>query len=78
MAAALQLNIGVFVRRLRQSPVPGEFTLPELAALSTLDRTGPASPSALARAEQITPQAIGQTLSVLTQRVCRSNTRLRG
>ena len=68
VAAALQLSIGVFVRRLRQSPVPGELTLPELAALSTLDQSGPATPSALARAEQITPQAMCQTLSMLTQR----------
>lgn len=68
VAAALRTSIGLFLRRLRQAPVPGELTLPETAALSRLDRAGSATPSALARAEQITPQAMGQTLSALARR----------
>ena len=68
VAAALLLSIGQFARRLRQSPVQGEITPPETSALSSLDRAGTATPGALAKAEQITPQAIGQTLSGLAQR----------
>jgi DNA-binding MarR family transcriptional regulator len=68
VAAALQLSIGLFVRRLRQAPVQGELTLPEISALARLDRAGSATPGALARAEQITPQAMGATLAALAQR----------
>lgn len=69
VAAALQVSIGLFIRRLRQSPsVQGELTTPELSALSRLDRSGPTTPSALARAEQITPQGMGATLNGLVRR----------
>lgn len=68
VAAALQVSIGFFMRRLRQAPVQDELTLPEMSALTRLDRTGPATPSALARAEQITPQAMGATLGGLARR----------
>lgn len=59
VAAALQLSIGLFVRRTRQSPVRDELSVPEMAALSRLDREGPATASDLARAERITPQGMG-------------------
>jgi DNA-binding MarR family transcriptional regulator len=65
VAAALRVSIGLFIRRLRQAPVPGELTLPEVSALARLDRGGPATPGELARAEQISPQAMGVTLSGL-------------
>jgi DNA-binding MarR family transcriptional regulator len=65
VAAALRVSIGLFVRRLRQAPVHGELTLPEISALSRLDRAGPATPGELARAEQISPQAMGVTLGGL-------------
>ncbi len=68
VAAALRVSIGLFVRRLRQVPLPGELTLPEIAALSRLDRAGPATPGTLAKAEQISPQAMGVTLSTLAER----------
>lgn len=68
VAAALQVSIGVFVRRLRQSPLADDLTVPEMAALSRLDRSGPATSSDLARAEQITPQGMGATLGGLTRR----------
>lgn len=68
VAAALQVSIGFFVRRLRQAPVQGELTMPEMSALARLDRAGSATPSVLARAEQITPQAMGATLSALARR----------
>jgi DNA-binding MarR family transcriptional regulator len=68
VAAALQVSIGLFARRTRQSPVQDELTVPEMAALSRLDRGGPATASDLARAEQITPQGMGATLTGLTRR----------
>jgi DNA-binding MarR family transcriptional regulator len=68
VAAALYVSIGLFLRRLRRAPVQGELTLPEISALERLDRAGSAIPSRLARAEEITPQAMGVTLSGLEQR----------
>jgi DNA-binding MarR family transcriptional regulator len=68
VAAALRVSIGLFVRRLRQAPVHGELTLPEISALSRLDRAGSATPGELARAEQISPQAMGVTLGALERR----------
>ncbi len=67
VAAALQVSIGLFVRRLRRTPVPGALTPPEMSALTRLDRIGPITPSALAKTEQITPQAMGATLGALEQ-----------
>lgn len=68
VAAALRVSIGVFIRRLRQSPLEDELTTPEVEALARLDRGGPTSPSALARALQITPQGMGATLNGLVKR----------
>ena len=68
VAAALQVSIGLFARRTRQSQVQDELTVPEMSALSRLDRGGPATPSDLARAEQITPQGMGATLNGLVER----------
>lgn len=62
------MSIGLFVRLLRQSPVQGELTLPEVSALSRLERAGTATASELARAEQITPQAMRATLTGLEER----------
>jgi DNA-binding MarR family transcriptional regulator len=68
VALALQDSIGLFVRRLRRHPIPGGLTPPEMSALSLLERRGPQTPSTIARAEQITPQAVGVTLAALEQR----------
>jgi DNA-binding MarR family transcriptional regulator len=68
VASALKLSIGLFVRRFRQSPGTGALTLPEQSTLSRLERGGPASASDLARAEQVTPQAVGPTVAVLEDR----------
>jgi DNA-binding MarR family transcriptional regulator len=45
-----------------------ELTLPQSAALARLDRTGPATPGALAKIEQISPQSMGATLGALEAR----------
>jgi DNA-binding MarR family transcriptional regulator len=68
VATAIQVSIGQFIRRLRQAPVEEELTFSELLALSRLDRVGSATTSKLARAEQITPQAMGTTLTALEER----------
>ncbi|AJT62070.1 MarR family winged helix-turn-helix transcriptional regulator [Streptomyces chattanoogensis] len=68
VASELQVSLGLFVRGLRQAPVQGELTLPEVSALSRLERAGSGTTSDLARAEQITPQAMGVTLAGLERR----------
>jgi DNA-binding MarR family transcriptional regulator len=68
VAVAVRKSIVFYVRRLRQAPVQDELPDPEMTALTSLDHQGPATPSALARAEQITPQAMGVTVSALVRR----------
>ena len=68
VAAALRVSIGLLLRRMRQVRVEGELTVPETSALARLDRSGPATSSALAKLEQISPQSMGATLSALEAR----------
>ena len=68
VAAALYLSVGLFKRRLRQLSAPGELSLPESAALRRLERGGPATVTALAKAEQISAQSMGATLGTLEAR----------
>jgi DNA-binding MarR family transcriptional regulator len=68
VALDLLLATGLLFRRLRQTPVEDELTLPESAALARLDRGGPSSAAALSREEQISPQSMGATLSALEVR----------
>jgi DNA-binding MarR family transcriptional regulator len=68
VAAALRVSIGLLRRRLRQVQPDGELTLPETSALARLDRGGPATPGALAKLEQISPQSMGATLGALEAR----------
>jgi len=68
VAAALYLSVALFKRRLRQMPAEGELSLPESSALRRLERGGPASVTALAKAEQISVQSMGATLHTLEAR----------
>jgi DNA-binding MarR family transcriptional regulator len=68
VARALLLCVGLLRRRLRQMPVTGALSFPETAALSRLDRGGPAAGADLARKEQISPQSMGATLGELEAR----------
>jgi DNA-binding MarR family transcriptional regulator len=69
VAAAVRVSIGLLRRRLRQvQPEGGELTWPETSALARLDRGGPATPGALAKLEQISPQSMGATLGALEGR----------
>jgi DNA-binding MarR family transcriptional regulator len=67
-AAALKLVIGRIARRLRQSHAVGDVTISEVSVLARLDRDGPASPTALAEAERVRPQAMATTLAALEER----------
>ena len=68
VAAALRVSIGLLLRRMRQIRPDGELSLPETSALARLDRSGPATSSALAKEEQISPQSMGATLAGLEAR----------
>ncbi|MFI6173400.1 MarR family winged helix-turn-helix transcriptional regulator [Nocardia sp. NPDC051052] len=68
VAAALLTGVGALLRRLRHLQLADALTMPERTALSRLDREGPATSAELARKEQITPQAMGATLSALQAR----------
>jgi DNA-binding MarR family transcriptional regulator len=68
LAGALRVSIALLVRRLRQQPAVGELSTPETSALGRLDRGGPATPGALARQEQISPQSMGATIAALEAR----------
>jgi DNA-binding MarR family transcriptional regulator len=68
LADSLRVSLGLLIRRIRQVQAGGELTMPETAALARLDRGGPATSSALARQEQISPQSMGATLAGLEAR----------
>jgi DNA-binding MarR family transcriptional regulator len=68
VAAAIQVSVGQFKRRLQQAQVPGDLSASEISALARLDRGGPTTPSALAKLERITPQSMGATLGGLEGR----------
>src|ERR1700722_6360267 len=68
VAAALYLGVALFKRRLRQLPAEGGLSLPESSALRRLERGGPATVTALAKAEQISVQSMGATLHTLEAR----------
>jgi DNA-binding MarR family transcriptional regulator len=65
VAGALQVSVGLLVRRLRQVKVEGDLTLSENSALARLDRSGPMTAAELARLDQVTPQSMGAIVGVL-------------
>jgi DNA-binding MarR family transcriptional regulator len=67
-ATRLRIGIGAFKRRTSETMSEGALTMPQLTALSRLDRLGPSTTAELARREQITPQAMGTTIASLEQR----------
>jgi DNA-binding MarR family transcriptional regulator len=64
-ANRLRVAIGAFKRRVREASADGELSMPQVTALSRLDRLGPMTTAGLARREQITPQAMGATMASL-------------
>ncbi len=57
--------LGLLYRRIRQTRVAGDLTLPESSALGRLDHHGPMTAAQLAKREQISPQSIGVTVQAL-------------
>jgi DNA-binding MarR family transcriptional regulator len=65
VAEDLYLVVGRIARALRKAHTVGDLTLSEASTLARLDRSGPASPGALAEEEGVSPQAIATTLGAL-------------
>lgn len=64
-ASRLHVAVSAFKRRVQETRTEGELSLPQLRALSRIDRLGPMTTAGLARHEQITPQAMGATIASL-------------
>jgi DNA-binding MarR family transcriptional regulator len=64
-ASRLRVAVGAFKRRVREASAEGELSIPQLTALSRIDRLGPVTTAGLARREQISPQAMGATIASL-------------
>ncbi|MFF2007899.1 MarR family winged helix-turn-helix transcriptional regulator [Streptomyces sp. NPDC058195] len=65
LAVHLSAVVGRLLRRLRGTSSGGRLTLSQRAVLSRLDREGPATTAALARAEYVRPQSMRLTLGAL-------------
>ena len=56
LAGGLRISLGKLIRRVREQAHPGDFTSAQKSVLLRLDRDGPATVSALARAESVRPR----------------------
>ncbi|WP_420991789.1 MarR family winged helix-turn-helix transcriptional regulator [Cupriavidus sp. 30B13] len=65
LAAELRVVLGRLTRRLREKSHFSHLSWTQLRVLLRLEREGPATVSALARAEGMRPQSMGETVSVL-------------
>jgi DNA-binding MarR family transcriptional regulator len=65
VAAELRNVLGQLKRRLRDHGQWGDLTYSQTSALSRLDREGPSTVSALAKAEGIRPQSMGANIAAL-------------
>jgi DNA-binding MarR family transcriptional regulator len=65
MAADLRVVLGQLRRRMRGGEGIGDFTPSQVAVVARLDREGPSTLSALARAEGMRPQSMRAIVSVL-------------
>jgi DNA-binding MarR family transcriptional regulator len=70
VASAVQAAVRLLVQRLRQTHTAegGDLTSSETSAMARIDRTGPTTPTELARLERISPQSMGATLAALEER----------
>jgi DNA-binding MarR family transcriptional regulator len=68
IASSLQVAFSLLMRRMRQAQESGDLTVPQVSALARIDREGPNTVTALAKAEQISPQSMGATLNALEAR----------
>jgi len=65
LAAELRSLFGKLKRRLRDQADSGDLTPSQVSVLLRLEREGPATVSALARAEGVRPQSMGATVATL-------------
>lgn len=65
LAGELRISLGKRMRRLREQTPPNDFTSAQQSVLLRLDRDGPATVSALARAKSVRPQSMRSTLAAL-------------
>jgi DNA-binding MarR family transcriptional regulator len=65
LAADLRALVGKLKRRLREQAHDGDLTASQISALVRLDKDGPLTVTALARAEGVRPQSMGPTISAL-------------
>jgi DNA-binding MarR family transcriptional regulator len=65
MAADLRVLLGQFRRKLREQTDPEDFTWSQKSVLTRLEREGPSTVTALARAEGVRPQSMGATVAAL-------------
>ncbi|MFI6542923.1 MarR family winged helix-turn-helix transcriptional regulator [Streptomyces prunicolor] len=68
LATDLRLAVGRLTRRLRQAHAVGDVSLSGVSVLARLARDGSESPTSLAEAERVRPQAMASTLALLEQR----------
>ena len=65
LAGELRISLSKLIRRLRDQAHAGDFTSAQKSVLLRLDRDGPATVSALARAESVRPQSMRVTVAGL-------------
>lgn len=65
LAAELRILISSFMRKLRAQASAGEFTPSQRSVLLRLERDGPSTVTALARAEGVRSQSMGATVAGL-------------
>jgi DNA-binding MarR family transcriptional regulator len=67
LAGELRLLISQLRHRMREQAHPGSFTWSQISVIIRLERDGPATVSALARAEGVRQQSMGATISALEE-----------
>lgn len=65
LAGELRIVLGRLIRRLREQSQPGDFRNSQKSVLLRLERDGPMTVSALARAENVRPQSMRITVASL-------------
>ena len=65
LAGEIRISVGKLIRKLREQSNTGDFTSSQRSVLLRLERDGPATVSALARAESVRPQSMRITAADL-------------
>jgi DNA-binding MarR family transcriptional regulator len=65
LAGEIRVLAGQLKRRLREQAQPQGLTWSQVAVLGLIEREGSATVTALARAEGVRPQSMGETIAVL-------------